>query len=31
VKGFFLDRVGHLLVPPAEELEIQKLRVDVSE
>jgi hypothetical protein len=31
VKGFFLERVGHLLVPPAEELEIQKLRVDVSE
>jgi len=31
VKDFFLIRVGQLLVPPAELLEIQKLRVDVDE
>lgn len=31
VKDFFLNRVGQLLVPPTERLEIQKLRVDVSE
>lgn len=31
VKDFFLTRVGHLLVPPAEPLEIQRLRVDVDE
>lgn len=29
VKDFFLTRVGHLLVPPARELEIQKRIVDV--
>lgn len=31
VKDFFLTRVGQLLVPPTERLEIQELRVDVSE
>jgi len=31
VKDFFLSRVGQLLVPPLEPLEIQRLRVDVSE
>jgi len=31
VKDFFLTRVGQLLVPPAEPLEIQRLRVDVGE
>lgn len=31
VQDFFLTRVGHLLIPPAQPLEIQKLRVDVSE
>jgi hypothetical protein len=31
VRDFFLTRVGQLLVPPAEPLEIQALRVDVSE
>ena len=31
VQDFFLTRVGQLLVPPGEVLEIQKLRVDVSE
>lgn len=31
VRNFFLTRVGHLLVPPGEVLEIQKLRVDVVE
>lgn len=31
VKDFFLTRVGQLLVPPVETLEIQKLRVDVSD
>lgn len=31
VKDFFLTRVGQLLVPPADLLEIQKLRVDVDE
>lgn len=31
IKDFFLTRVGHLLIPPAHPLEIQKLRVDVSE
>ena len=30
VKDFFLTRVGHLLVPPGERLEIQSLRVDVA-
>lgn len=31
VKEFFLNRVGLLLVPPSEPLEIQRLRVDVAE
>lgn len=31
VKDFFLSRVGQLLVPPSERLDIQSLRVDVSE
>ena len=31
VQGFFLTRVGQLLVPPSEPLEIQQLRVDVGE
>ncbi len=31
VKEFFQSRVGHLLVPPGEPLEIQQVRVDVSE
>jgi hypothetical protein len=31
VKDFFLTRVGQLLVPPLEPLEIQRLRVDVGE
>ena len=31
VKDFFLSRVGELLIPPMEPLEIQALRVDVSE
>lgn len=31
VKDFFLTRVGQLLVPPTERLEIQELRVDVSD
>jgi hypothetical protein len=31
VKDFFLSRVGQLLVPPLEPLEIQRRRVDVSE
>jgi hypothetical protein len=31
VKDFFLTRVGHLLAPPPEPLEIQRLRVDVAE
>jgi hypothetical protein len=31
VKDFFLTRVGHLLVPPTEPLEIQEQRVDVDE
>ncbi len=31
VKGFFITRVGNLLVPPRRELEIQKLVVDVRE
>jgi nucleotidyltransferase AbiEii toxin of type IV toxin-antitoxin system len=31
VKDFFLTRVGQLLVPPLEPLEIQGLRVDVGE
>lgn len=30
VKDFFLTRVGHLLVPPGEPLEIQARRVDVA-
>jgi hypothetical protein len=30
VKDFFLTRVGHLLVPPGERLQIQALRVDVA-
>jgi hypothetical protein len=30
VKEFFLTRVGHFLVPPARELEIQKRVVDVQ-
>jgi len=30
VKEFFLARVGHLLVPPGEPLDIQALRVDVA-
>jgi hypothetical protein len=29
VKEFFLSRVGHMLVPPAQTLEIQRRRVDV--
>ena len=31
VKDFFLTRVGQLLVPPSERLQIQELRVDVSD
>ncbi len=31
VQDFFLSRVGQLLVPPAVLLEIQRLRIDVSE
>jgi hypothetical protein len=31
VQDFFLTRVGQLLIPPSQPLEIQKLRVDVSE
>ena len=31
VREFFLSRVGQLLVPPLEPLEIQRLRVDVTE
>ncbi|HVS63257.1 MAG TPA: nucleotidyl transferase AbiEii/AbiGii toxin family protein [Thermoanaerobaculia bacterium] len=31
VKDFFRTRVGHLLVPPTEPLEIQEQRVDVDE
>jgi hypothetical protein len=31
VKDFFLARVGQLLLPPLEVLEIQRLRVDVGE
>lgn len=31
VQEFFLARVGELLVPPGEVLEIQKLKVDVNE
>jgi len=31
VKDFFLSRVGQLLVPPGEPLEIQRRQVDVSE
>lgn len=31
VKDFLLTRVGQLLVPPLQELEIQRLRVDVGE
>lgn len=31
VKDFFLTRVGQLLVPPLEPLEMQRLRVDVNE
>jgi len=31
VKGFFLTRVGNLLVPPGRELEIEKRVVDVQE
>lgn len=31
VKEFFLSRVGQLLIPPSEPLEIQRRRVDVSE
>jgi hypothetical protein len=31
VKDFLLTRVGQLLVPPVEPLEIQQLRVDVGE
>jgi len=31
VQSFFLSRVGQLLVPPAEPLEIQQRRVDVGE
>lgn len=31
VKEFFLTRVGQLLVPPSQPLEIQSRRVDVSE
>lgn len=31
VKEYFLTRVGHLLVPPAVALEIQRQRVDVDE
>jgi len=30
VKEFFLTRVGSLLIPPARELEIQRLEVDVG-
>ena len=29
VKDFFLSRVGHMLVPPGQALEIQRRRVDV--
>lgn len=31
VKEFFLSRVGQLLIPPSEPLEIQRQRIDVSE
>jgi len=31
VRDFFLDRVGRLLVPPTQPLDIQSLRVDVAE
>lgn len=31
VKSYFLDRVGQLLVPPTQVLEIQHLRVDVHD
>ena len=31
VQSFFLSRVGQLLVPPVEPLEIQRHRVDVGE
>jgi hypothetical protein len=30
VKDFFLARVGHLLVPPGEPLEVQRQQVDVA-
>jgi hypothetical protein len=31
VQDFFLARVGELLIPPSEVLEIQLLRVDVDD
>ena len=31
VKQFFWERVGHLLIPPARELQIEQRVVDVVE